>query len=529
MSIISIARDTNNNVSLVRMQVSDNLATVAIANYIINHQDEINQLNGGVFDWFMTDMLLIAASDGNALFQFTNNTFKSLIIYGEQGTGTVQPGLANQIAYYPANGATIAGLATAANGVLITNNSSVPSISSILPSAVQLNITSLGTIGSGVWNGTPVTVPFGGTGNTTFTAYSVVCAGTTATGTFQNVLDLGIEGQFLTSKGPGNLPIWTSNPASGVINPGSANSIAYYASNGSTISEIVTALSSVFVTSGAGVPSWSSTLPSGLTIPGYQTTLTLPLSLSQGGTNANLTANNGGIVWSNATQLQILAGTTTARQMLQSGSTGTPAWSTTTYPATNSINTLLYASAANVLSELATSNSAVLVTSAGGVPSFSSTLPAFTTSSITFSPSTGGIVGTATNDNAAAGKVGEIISATQTPTVAMTNTTSINVTSISLTAGDWDVNGNVVLENNNTPTQITQAVGWISTTSATLPALEFTNIISTASGGSFLNYSMNVPFKRISITTTTTVYLSAQSNFSGTTNVGGGIFARRVR
>jgi len=56
------------------------------------------------------------------------------------------------------------------------------------------------------------------------------------------------------------------------------------------------------------------------------------LDLSRGGTNANLTASNGGIVWSNASQMQILAGTATANKVLLSGSSTTPAWSTATYP-----------------------------------------------------------------------------------------------------------------------------------------------------------------------------------------------------
>ncbi len=53
----------------------------------------------------------------------------------------------------------------------------------------------------------------GGTGNTTFTAYSVITAGTTATGAFQNVSGLGSSGQVLTSNGAGTLPTW--QPASG--------------------------------------------------------------------------------------------------------------------------------------------------------------------------------------------------------------------------------------------------------------------------------------------------------------------------
>jgi hypothetical protein len=50
------------------------------------------------------------------------------------------------------------------------------------------------------------------------------------------------------------------------------------------------------------------------------------LSLAHGGTNANLTASNGGIVWSNATQMQVLSGTATAGLALISGANATPSW-----------------------------------------------------------------------------------------------------------------------------------------------------------------------------------------------------------
>lgn len=57
----------------------------------------------------------------------------------------------------------------------------------------------------------------GGTGNTTFTAYSVIAAGTTATGAFQNVSGVGTAGQVLTSAGAGALPTWAANAAFTVI------------------------------------------------------------------------------------------------------------------------------------------------------------------------------------------------------------------------------------------------------------------------------------------------------------------------
>ncbi len=76
------------------------------------------------------------------------------------------------------------------------------------------SLTTLGTIVTGVWNGTPMTVPYGGTGDSSFTAYSVLCGGTTSTGILQNVSTVGLSGQ-LTSNGSSALPTWqTSNAGS---------------------------------------------------------------------------------------------------------------------------------------------------------------------------------------------------------------------------------------------------------------------------------------------------------------------------
>jgi hypothetical protein len=93
------------------------------------------------------------------------------------------------------------------------------------------------------------------------------------------------------------------------------------------------------------------------------------IPLAYGGTNADLTASNGGIFYSTASAGAILAGTATADQVLLSGASGAPSWSTATYPATTTINQILYSSSANVIAGLATANNGVLLTSSGGVPS----------------------------------------------------------------------------------------------------------------------------------------------------------------
>lgn len=105
------------------------------------------------------------------------------------------------------------------------------------------------------------------------------------------------------------------------------------------------------------------------------TKVTGTLPLANGGTNGTDAASNGGLVYSNASGYKILAGTATANQIPLSGASTTPAWSTATYPATVTVNRLLWASATNVISDLATANSGVLITSGAGVPSISATLP----------------------------------------------------------------------------------------------------------------------------------------------------------
>lgn len=123
-----------------------------------------------------------------------------------------------------------------------------------------------------------------------------------------------------------------------------------------------------FTTPALGTPS-AAVLTSATGLP-LTTGVTGVLPLANGGTNGNLTASNGGIFYSTGSAGAILAGTATANQILMSGSSTTPAWSTSTYPATNAVSTLLYASSSNVMAALATTNRASLSTNATGVPTW---------------------------------------------------------------------------------------------------------------------------------------------------------------
>lgn len=78
------------------------------------------------------------------------------------------------------------------------------------------------------------------------------------------------------------------------------------------------------------------------------------LALTRGGTAASLTASNGGIVYSTSSALAILSGTATANQIVMSGSSAAPSWSTATYPATTTAGTVLASASANTVTATAT-------------------------------------------------------------------------------------------------------------------------------------------------------------------------------
>jgi hypothetical protein len=161
---------------------------------------------------------------------------------------------------------------------------------------------------------------------------------------------------------------------------------------------------------------------------------------------------------------------------------------------------------------------------------------AFTTlaATSTITPSqTSGVVGTTTNNNANAGSDGEFISS-NVPVgsqVALTTGTAANITSVSLTAGDWDCRGNIVFNPAGTTT-ITAIEAVLNTTSATLPtspgggAESLENITFTTGGVQILQTGT----LRVSIASTSSVFLIASTAFATSTMNGFGfIGCRRVR
>lgn len=191
----------------------------------------------------------------------------------------------------------------------------------------------------------------------------------------------------------------------------------------------------------------------------------VPLSL--GGTNANLTASNGGIFYSTASAGAILSGTATAGQILQSGASSAPSWSTATYPATAGTS-------GNVL----TSNGTNWISS----------------------PASGG---------------GSITNGSSFATVTLSNAVPKTITSVSLAAGTYMITGQIYFSG-----QATETTASISTTNNTLGALGYGR--DTFDGTAATYYEMGTATVIVIATyaSTTTVYLVGQMAGSGDSGTG---------
>lgn len=184
------------------------------------------------------------------------------------------------------------------------------------------------------------------------------------------------------------------------------------------------------------------------------------------------------------------------------------------------INRILYSSANNVIGQITTANSGVLTTSSAGVPSIDTTNFAVLTTGVQMK-------GNNTNTAPPAGFIGERITASASA-VATTSGVAKTITSISLTAGVWDVSG-LTFSVPTGGTGLIQAVQLgISTTDNTLPA-------GTA-GINFFQQNTNFqgcggvtgPVRQL-LSATTTVYLVITNTYSSTTcPTNGMITATRV-
>ena len=162
------------------------------------------------------------------------------------------------------NPGTVTSVSGIAGQIDVANGTSAAVVSIDSGYVGQTSITTLGTIGTGTWEGTPPSVPFGGTGNDTFTAYSLICAGTTNTGDFQNVVSLGSIGEVLISAGAGALPVWGTQTGTPWVDQTSSSvtmavNTSYVADNAGLVTftlPVTAAFGSTFQVVGKGGGGW---------------------------------------------------------------------------------------------------------------------------------------------------------------------------------------------------------------------------------------------------------------------------------
>ena len=138
--------------------------------------------------------------------------------------------------------------------------------------------------------------------------------------------------------------------------------------------------------------------------------------------------------------------------------------------------------------------------------------------------------GVTDGSNAAPGQLGEVISSVVAlPGVTLTSSATANVTSLTLTPGDWDVSGEVWLVLGSAATQMQCAISGASLTFPGGPSVGTSRAAFFYSSGVA---TTDIPLRtcRISTSTGGTWYLVANVTFpSGTTTAAGVIWARRAR
>lgn len=133
--------------------------------------------------------------------------------------------------------------------------------------------------------------------------------------------------------------------------------------------------------------------------------------------------------------------------------------------------------------------------------------------------------GTATNDNAATGAVGEYVESTNSGAGSWGPASGVtgNITSITLTAGDWDVSF-LFGAGGGTFTGLT---AWLSTASASTAGRELGSNYAGVVGGT--EQKIMLPNYRVKLSSTATYYLNGTVTYSSTPTYSYRLSARRVR
>jgi len=191
------------------------------------------------------------------------------------------------------------------------------------------------------------------------------------------------------------------------------------------------------------------------------------------------------------------------------------------------------------LSNLSGSQSANTVYSApsgvAGFPTFRFLTCADISNTSIYCPATRGqLPGTATNDSAGAGNIGEYVESVvgSGSAVSLVTGTSKTVTSISLTAGDWDVTGTVyyLFPASTSYQSILSSISGTTNTSDLTPGKFISFFTAATVPGAGVVIGFPIQKYRLSLGSTTSVFLIGQASFTASTlSAYGMVRARRVR
>lgn len=530
------------------------------------------------------------------------------------GTGTVNPGLANDLAFYAVSGQIISPINGATDSVLVTNALGVPSLSTVLPSGLAIPGASITASTAALLSGSVAAAPVAGNDlvNKTYVDGVIGGAVQSITGTANQIIASSPTGNVTLSL-PQDIAIGSTPTFLGLTLTTTPLGISSGGTNRSTLPTVATASSyaawdaNLNLSANNFQPNYNTTVTAaGITVltaasayyqffTGSTTqTITLPVASTLitghsfyivNNSSGNITVQSSG---GNNVQVMVAGTSALITCILNSGTTAASWFSDYAFNGgsgsgtvnSGTINQLAYYAATGVaVSGLATANNSVLVTSGAGVPSISSTLPAnlvipspkintildqtnskivasfssdpaavnyfnffasATNANIVMSPigtdtniittilgqGNGGVAiqGQKSGVGFASGYVGELFSSvvTAASNTPFTSGTTVNLTSLTVPPGNWDIFGNMGM---NSTTSISATVAGINTTSATIPAQELTSYLFPNGAASVVR--MVVPTLSVNISTTTTYYLVVNSTGVGTINMYGRLLARR--
>ena len=212
-----------------------------------------------------------------------------------------------------------------------------------------------------------------------------VAIGNTTSGAL-NWSSAGTDGQVLiaaTAADPAFSSL-SSSDSSITFTPG-PNTLSLQVSGGTTVGKTITGDSGGALSPTAG--NWNLLGSGSITTSGAASTLTTQLT---GLTNHAVLIGAG---TSTITKVGPVA--STGNVLMSNGAASDPGFSTATYPVSTTINQILYSSAANTVTGLATANNSIVLTDGSGVPSLATSL----SNNFTFTTATSGATRTLTVSN----------------------------------------------------------------------------------------------------------------------------------